>query len=58
MSYVNWTPRSEYRLSDGSKVSGHTNYCTEDLIEVRTDAGEFRTLERAEILSTRKITRI
>jgi hypothetical protein len=55
-TYVAWTPRSEYRLDDGSTVIGRTNYTNSEIVEVRTDCGAFRSLQRTEILHTRKIT--
>jgi hypothetical protein len=55
LSYVAWTPQSEYRLTDGSKVSGRANYANAAGVEVRTDAGEYRWIERDDIIATRKI---
>jgi hypothetical protein len=55
MSYINWTPRSTFTLVDGSTLVGHSNYSTDTDVEIRTDAGEFRTVERDQIVSTRPI---
>lgn len=56
MNYIAWSPKTEYRLSDGSTVVGHTNYTNGSSVEIRIlETGEFRTLERDDILRTKRI---
>jgi hypothetical protein len=52
--YISWTARKEYRLKDGTTVIGRANYTDAEMIEVRTDAGGFQALKRADIASTHK----
>jgi hypothetical protein len=58
MTYVAWAARSEYRLTDGSTVVGRANYANAELVEVRTDAGDFISLKRVDIIHTHRIAKI